>query len=66
MKLIKSPCINVCEYNAEGNCMGCYRSKNEITNWINYTDDHKKQVLINAAERKISSGNCQIDYDYYV
>lgn len=66
MKLIKSPCINVCEYNPEGNCKGCYRSKTEITGWVNYSDDQKKQVLLNASERRNSSGYYQNDYDYYV
>ncbi|MBM3437453.1 MAG: DUF1289 domain-containing protein [Bacteroidetes bacterium] len=27
---IKSPCVDICKYNKDGICKGCYRSKTEI------------------------------------
>jgi uncharacterized protein len=66
MNIVKSPCINVCEYNKDGVCRGCYRSKTEITNWINLTNEQKGEVLKNTLERKQSTGFSAIDYDYYV
>ena len=63
---VKSPCIKVCKYDSEKNCMGCYRSMDEITNWIFYNDEQKKQVLINAKERRNTPIPGKNDYDYYV
>ena len=41
--LVKSPCIRVCKINEKSNCcIGCGRSIDQITNWINY-DQEKKE-----------------------
>jgi hypothetical protein len=63
---VKSPCIKVCKYDSEKNCMGCHRSMDEITNWIFYNDDEKRQVLKNTEERKKTPVRGKNDYDYYV
>lgn len=63
---VKSPCIKVCKYDSEKNCMGCHRSMDEITNWIFYNDDEKLQVLKNTVERKKTPVRGKNDYDYYV
>jgi len=38
----------------------------EITNWIHYSDEQKKQVLINAEKRRKTPVQGKNDYDYYV
>jgi len=44
--LVKSPCIRVCKINKKSNCcMGCGRSIDQITNWINY-DQEKRRMII--------------------
>ena len=63
---IKSPCIKVCKYDQEGNCMGCHRSMEEITNWIFMSDTEKKETLKNAELRKKTPIRGNNDYDYYV
>ena len=63
---VKSPCIKVCKYDSEKNCVGCHRSMEEITNWILYNDDEKKQALKNAKERRETPIQGKNDYDYYV
>ena len=63
---VKSPCIKVCKYDSEKNCMGCHRSMDEITNWIIYDDDQKRQALTNAEVRKKTPITGINNYDYYV
>ncbi|MCD4730207.1 MAG: DUF1289 domain-containing protein [Bacteroidales bacterium] len=63
---IKSPCIKVCKYDSEGNCMGCHRSMEEITNWIFMSDIEKKESLRKAEIRKQTPILGTQDYDYYV
>ena len=44
--LFKSPCIGVCKINKQINCcIGCGRSIDQITNWINY-DQEKRRMII--------------------
>ncbi|HPD64111.1 MAG TPA: DUF1289 domain-containing protein [Bacteroidia bacterium] len=57
MKEIQSPCISVCTYNEERICIGCYRSEEEISNWLFMSAEEKQQVIRNTMQRKGS--------DYY-
>ena len=44
--MITSPCNDVCITDSESNlCIGCGRTKEEISNWLNYSDKEKKNVL---------------------
>lgn len=63
---VKSPCIKVCKYDSEKNCMGCHRSMDEITHWIHYDDNEKRQALINAEVRRKTPIAGTYDYDHYV
>lgn len=63
---VKSPCVDVCRYNSNGLCQGCYRTKSEIMGWQNLTDEQKIQVLNLINRRKYDSGFISIDYDYYI
>lgn len=49
---VKSPCRLVCKYNEDKICIGCYRTMEEIVNWINYTDEEKLEVLKKILERR--------------
>jgi predicted Fe-S protein YdhL (DUF1289 family) len=65
-KTVKSPCIKVCKYDIEKNCIGCHRSMEEITNWIFCNEEEKRQILKNAEERRRTPVQGLNDYDYYV
>lgn len=41
-----SPCVHIClmDY-AQGLCIGCYRTLDEITYWTNYSPARKREVL---------------------
>lgn len=50
---IKSPCIKVCEIDANsGYCKGCYRTIDEISEWMFLTEKEKMNILIKIRERK--------------
>lgn len=38
--MIESPCIGVCTV-VEGKCIGCFRTSEEIVNWLYYTDEER-------------------------
>lgn len=48
-----SPCVHIClmDY-AQGLCIGCHRTLDEITYWATYTADRKKEVLAAIAKRR--------------
>jgi predicted Fe-S protein YdhL (DUF1289 family) len=43
-KMVKSPCILVCKLENDV-CIGCKRTKEEITMWTKYSDEEKQNVL---------------------
>ena len=44
--MIDSPCNDICTTDLEsGLCVGCGRTKDEISNWLIYSDEQKKSVL---------------------
>jgi predicted Fe-S protein YdhL (DUF1289 family) len=50
---IISPCIEVCCMDNEtGLCKGCYRTSREISNWIDYTDEERIEILDKLKYRK--------------
>ncbi|MEQ8493418.1 MAG: DUF1289 domain-containing protein, partial [Gammaproteobacteria bacterium] len=50
---IVSPCVAVCALNAEeGICIGCLRTKDEITFWSRYTDGQRAAIMDDLARRR--------------
>lgn len=47
-----SPCIGICELDAQNLCRGCLRSRAEITAWFTAGDAEKRDILKTVAERK--------------
>ena len=42
---IENPCINVCETNKRGYCLGCFRSRQERFDWNTMSVEEKRKVL---------------------
>ncbi len=42
---IENPCINVCQSDKRGYCLGCFRSWDERFNWAKFTPQEKRKVL---------------------
>jgi len=42
--MIETPCVSICRQEG-GRCVGCGRTTEEVTNWLNYTDDERKTIM---------------------
>lgn len=42
---IENPCINVCQTDNRGYCLGCFRSRDERFNWAKLSPQQKRKVL---------------------
>ena len=51
---VKTPCISICKYNKHNYCVGCKRHSDEITGWINYSDEVRKAIMQDLKERNIN------------
>ena len=49
---IKSPCRQICRYDENKVCVGCYRTMKEIVGWIDYTDKQKLEVWKKIGKRR--------------
>jgi len=53
-KTVDSPCIQVCTYDEEEEfCIGCYRTKEELQDWLIMTRQQKLEVLKKIEERQL-------------
>jgi len=52
-KAAVSPCINVCTLDtANGFCVGCFRSLDEISVWSSASNDERLNILDAVARRR--------------
>lgn len=54
---VPSPCIGICQSNDKGQCLGCFRTRDERQNWIKLTSDDKQKVIKRCAQRKKRQDN---------
>ncbi|GJL83028.1 MAG: hypothetical protein DHS20C01_26620 [marine bacterium B5-7] len=47
-----SPCINACQLDGDGICMGCYRSIDEIQKWPSMSRENRIKVLRDIVARQ--------------
>ncbi len=66
MSKVKNPCIQVCRYDDDGICVGCYRTMQEAANWIFLSEEQKVEVIRRTEERKSLIKNESNNYDHYV
>ena len=53
-KTVDSPCIQVCTYDEEEEfCIGCYRTKQELQDWLIMTREQKLETLKKLEERQL-------------
>lgn len=48
---IPSPCVSICAMDSKDQCIGCYRTAEEIRDWLLMEDDERMEVIERAAER---------------
>ncbi|MCO4797713.1 MAG: DUF1289 domain-containing protein [Colwelliaceae bacterium] len=46
-----TPCVGQCGLNDDDICSGCYRSKKEISDWFDKTDDEKIAIVIRCKKQ---------------
>lgn len=49
---VPSPCIGVCQANNRGYCKGCFRSRDERFNWLQFSTGQKREVIRLCQDRK--------------
>jgi len=52
MSEVASPCVRNCCLNEDDNCLGCFRSVDEIMEWHSATNERKLKILKLAETRK--------------
>lgn len=53
---VGSPCVSVCQLDGEDVCVGCFRTADEITDWVMLDDDARLKVLERGRERMRVAG----------
>ena len=51
----QSPCISVCLLDEMNICVGCYRSADEITDWLMASAEQKRDILRRTQQRREAS-----------
>ena len=50
---LPSPCISICQIDPKtGNCLGCYRSRQEIARWPAMSTDEQAKLLQELKQRR--------------
>lgn len=53
---VGSPCVSICLLDGSDICTGCFRSADEITDWMLLDDPARLQVLERSRERMRQAG----------
>ena len=54
MSSIESPCVDICQLDpSSGICLGCFRTMEEISVWIEMSDDDKREILRLDKDRQL-------------
>jgi predicted Fe-S protein YdhL (DUF1289 family) len=48
---VTSPCIDICRLDAQGLCIGCRRTIDEITEWSRASEARRREILGDIARR---------------
>jgi len=52
MPVIESPCVDICELMPNGVCSGCFRSTQEIGQWLMYSDEERRTIMADLPNRR--------------
>ena len=53
---VGSPCVSICMLDEADVCTGCFRTANEITDWMELDDEAREAVILAARERMREAG----------
>lgn len=57
----QSPCISVCVLDVADICQGCFRSAEEITDWLMADAEGKRDILKRAETRRDAVTTVRLD-----
>lgn len=49
---VSSPCVSICALDEQDVCIGCHRTGDEILRWTQMSNEERRQVLAEVAERE--------------
>ena len=49
---VPSPCIGICQSDDKGQCLGCFRTREERLNWTSSDSDQRQKVIKRCQQRK--------------
>lgn len=49
---VSSPCVSICALDEQGICIGCHRTGDEILRWTRMSNEERRQVLAEVADRE--------------
>lgn len=53
---ILSPCIGVCTLDERDQCMGCFRTADEIARWGEFSASERERIMASLPDRATGSG----------
>ncbi len=56
---VTSPCSSICSLNEDDVCIGCYRTRSEIRDWLHMPGSQKREVLRLCSQRSQESNTPQ-------
>ena len=58
-----SPCIGRCQLDDAGVCLGCFRTRGDIGQWLSASDEEKRSIVASARRRgsERSLGRCHAE-----
>jgi predicted Fe-S protein YdhL (DUF1289 family) len=56
IEAVPSPCVDICRLDAQGLCVGCRRTIDEIAEWPRASDARRREILRELELRAAASG----------
>jgi predicted Fe-S protein YdhL (DUF1289 family) len=54
---VASPCVDICRLDAEGLCVGCRRTIEEITEWSRASEARRREILRELERRSVATSS---------
>lgn len=51
LPIIASPCMQICTLGPGGYCIGCFRTAEEIGDWLNYSAQRREAIMAELPSR---------------
>ncbi len=42
---VESPCVDICRLDDQGYCVGCFRTGQEIADWLAYSPEQRSDIM---------------------